>query len=131
MIEFTFNTLTPGLDAAVAAVGTKIDAILQHYEVQAQNDMRISAPWKDQTGNARQGLFAQAIITAGSGVRGRDSTGRFTSGADEHALVLYHTVPYGLFLETKNSGVYRVIVPTMEVIGPQIMNDLRVIMAVL
>lgn len=108
------NPITPKLVAAALIANEKVDAVLQYHEASAQNRMREGAPWQDQTGNARGGLFAQAY-----------------AADDERGLVLYHTVPYGVFLELANSGKYQIIMPTVEEEGREIMKDLRVVVAAL
>lgn len=70
----------------------------------AENYMKSNAPWTDQTSNARNGLAARA----------------YTDG-DEYGIVLYHQVPYGIWLETKNGGEYAIIQPTIDAIGPDVM----------
>lgn len=63
----------------------------------AQNHMRSSAPWTDRTGNARQGLFAQPFNQDGG-----------------FEIVLYHTMPYGIYLEKRWDGRYSIIPETVE-----------------
>jgi hypothetical protein len=43
-------------------------------------------------------------------------------------IVLFHTVPYGVYLEASNSGAYAIIGPTIEVMGPQVMQSVERIM---
>lgn len=84
---------------------------LMTYNAQAmQDDMRVNASWTDRTSNARNGLFAKAVYDAGS---------------RKYIIVLYHTVPYGIWLEMRWSGKYAIINPTMQTGGPQVMSDLR------
>jgi hypothetical protein len=66
--------------------------------------MRSNAPWTDQTGNARNGLSARPFATATN------------IGID-----VFHTVPYGIYLETRWSGRYAVIVPTINVKAPEVL----------
>lgn len=80
---------------------------------EGQSVMRVNAPWTDRTSNARNGLFGKAMHEKGI----------------SHTIVLYHTMPYGVFLETRNSGKYAVIVPTLQTMGPRTMNLLRTILA--
>lgn len=69
-----------------------------------ENYMRNEAPWKDQTGNARNGLMARA----------------FREG-DEVGIDLFHSVPYGIFLEVRFNGAYAIIQPTIDHMGPIVM----------
>lgn len=73
-------------------------------EPRALQYMRDNAPWTDQTGNARAGLAATTEVT----------TNNIT-------IYLYHQVPYGPYLETRWSGRYQIINPTIEVMAPQLM----------
>jgi hypothetical protein len=70
-----------------------------------ENYMKTGAPWQDQTGNARNGLFARPY---------RDG--------DEVGIVLGHGVFYGVFLETRWSGRYAIIQPTLDHMGPEVMR---------
>lgn len=128
-VEFTSDELSRNLGIAAAKAGEIVDAVLERNEAVAQNYMRMNAPWTDRTGNARQGLFAQAYATAGSGQRGRDASGRFTTGRGEHGLVMYHTMPYGVFLEVRFSGRDEIIMPTVNFIGRKVMSDLRALIS--
>lgn len=84
-------------------------AVLEREAPNVENHAKVNAPWTDQTGNARQGLRAEAYDT----------------GGDQKGIVLYHQVPYGIWLEVKNSGQYAIILPTIEVMGPQVMASLE------
>jgi len=82
--------------SAVAASG---------FAPRVESHMRNTAPWTDQTGNARAGLFARPEVEA--------------TGAK---IVFGHSVYYGIFLETRWSGRYAVVLPTLEELGPQFMS---------
>ena len=69
-----------------------------------ENYAKINAPWTDQTGNARNGLAARAY---------REK--------DEIGIVLYHQVPYGIWLETRFGGRYAIIEPTIQAMSPEVM----------
>jgi hypothetical protein len=102
------NPLSANLADVDKQVIRKLDAVLEFQEPAAQNSMRLNASWTDRTGNARQGLFAQ----------------RFVSG-DDHGLVLYHTVSYGIYLETSNSAQYEIIMPTVHSTAHNVIDQLR------
>lgn len=70
-----------------------------------ENYMKNNAPWTDQTGNARNGLAARA----------------YSSGS-EFGIVLFHQVPYGIFLETKFGGRDAIIQPTIDAMSPEVMS---------
>ena len=68
---------------------------------QAESFMRSEAPWTDRTGLARAGLRAQVMVST-----------------NKVALVMYHSVPYGVFLEVRWGGKYGIIPATMAAVGP-------------
>lgn len=90
-------------------VNDAVMAVLEHKAPDVEAHMKINAPWEDQTGNARQGLRAQA----------------YDLGGDQKGIILYHQVPYGLWLEVKNSGEYATILPTIQAMGPEVMASLE------
>lgn len=65
-----------------------------------------NAPWSDRTGAARAGLDTEVS---------REGT--------EVVLTLFHTVEYGQWLETINSGEFAIIMPTLEALERQIMES--------
>jgi hypothetical protein len=74
-----------------------------HYVApQIQSDMRSNAPWQDQTSNARNGLFAKVVVATNA-----------------VSIVLYHSVPYGIWLELRWSGKYAIITPSLAKWGPK------------
>lgn len=56
-----------------------------------------NASWTDRTSNARQGLTCRALKTA-TGV----------------IIVLFHTMEYGIWLETAHAGKYAIIMKALE-----------------
>lgn len=71
----------------------------------AQAWMRTNAKWRDQTGNARNGLGTQVITS------------------DGHVqVVLYHSVPYGIWLEVRWDGKYAIIEPAIRHHAPKMME---------
>ena len=79
----------------------------------ATRDMRRNATWKDRTGNARNGLMAKAFHD-----KGRRSV----------LLVLFHRVPYGVWLEVRWSGRYAIIGPTLRTAGDGVIRAYDVLM---
>ena len=69
-----------------------------------------NAPWSDRTGDARAGL-----------------TARGQQRLVQYSITLFHTVEYGLWLEVRWSGRYAIIRPTLEVMGPQLMDELSIV----
>ena len=108
-ITWKRTDLFEALERGEAAVDDAVMSVLWFKAPQIEAHMKTNAPWTDQTGNARQGLRAEAYDAGGS-----------TKG-----IVLYHQVPYGIWLEVKNSGQYAIILPTIEVMGPEVMKSLE------
>ena len=68
---------------------------------QAEAYMKNNATWTDRTGNARNGLKAEVEVQTNNVI-----------------IHLFHQVPYGPYLETRWSGKYQIINPTIEVFAP-------------
>lgn len=68
-----------------------------------ENDAQQNAPWNDRTGQARDGLVAEASNEGG-----------------EIVITLMHTVDYGQWLETIQSGRFAIIMPTLEKYGTRV-----------
>lgn len=64
--------------------------------------MRTNASWTDRTSNARNGLFTSVQISE-----------------NKVDIVLYHSVPYGVWLEVRWSGRYAIINPAIQYWGPK------------
>ena len=96
----TIPALIPWIDRIAAGA-------LKYHEAPAENYMKVNAPWKDRTTNARNGLAARFV------------------GGDEPSLVLFHQVDYGIWLEIKNDGEYAIILPTVQEFGPRVMKTLK------
>lgn len=111
-IRITKDEITPRLKAMPAKLDAGLAALMAMQSQKVQTAARNDAPWQDQTGNARQGLTAKAF---------KDERG--------HGIVLFHTMPYGIWLETRWSGRYQVIVPTIQTQGPQVMDSVKTLMA--
>lgn len=79
--------------------------VAQQMAPECENYMKQNAPWQDQTGAARSGLHAQAF-----------------SEGDSVGIVLYGSVPYQIYLETRFSGAFAIIQPTIDVMGPIVMS---------
>ena len=105
---FVYNSLTSGLRELLPKIDAAVDLVFDRYVAEAETHMRTNAPWRDDTGNARAGLFAQ-----------HDSEPMV-----EHSLTLYHTMPYGYWLEIRWSGKHAIIGPTMLDLAPRMAGDL-------
>lgn len=127
--EFSFNFRNQIQDPKVldrklnrAAFGA-----VRYWDGRAEAHMKQKAPWKDRTTNARNGLFARAV-KLGEGL---------------YAIILAHSVTYGIFLELghhhqvalKGGGTsewtvkpYPIIIPTLELYGPKVMRFFKKIL---
>lgn len=86
----------------------RIGIVADRTATDAQSYMRSNAPWHDITGNARNGLF-----------------GEVENNKESVVIHLYHTVSYGVFLETMQSGRFAIIGPTIDIYSDQFMRDLK------
>lgn len=105
-VFWDFDRLTPHLKDFMPAVEAGVDLAFDAAVPRAETYMRENAPWTDQTGNARAGLRAQ----------------HEKEPFVVHELILYHTMPYGIWLEVRWSGRYAIIAPTLETMGPEVMQ---------
>ena len=92
------NQFGPRMKRAMVTAAKRIEPEAEAY-------MKSNATWTDRTGNARAGLKAETEV----------ETNRVT-------IYLFHTVPYGPYLELRWSGKYQIINPTIEVMAPQLME---------
>lgn len=107
-IVFKADTMTPRLRQGPERVNRAIDTVFNYMAPQIESDAKRNAPWEDQTGNARNGLAARA---------GREG--------DSHYISLFHQVVYGIYLETRWSGAYSIIMPTLDAWEPRVMGELN------
>lgn len=97
------DTLTPVLGSEHLLEQT--EDILEDFAREVQEYAQANAPWADQTGAARAGLTADVY-------------------REDKAVILqlYHTVDYGLYLETIQAGRFAIIMPTLEAFSAEIMR---------
>lgn len=107
---FDFDSLSPNLKRLLPVVDAAVDLTFEHFEAVAETRMRQNAPWTDRTGNARNGLMAK-----------HDATPMV-----KHELTLYHSIPYGFWLEVRWSGRYAIIGPTMFDLAPDLTRALTI-----
>lgn len=93
------------MDSRIAHV---ITGEFERLKYDAVTYMKLNAPWKDHTGNARSGLF-----------------GLTNYGPNYFELLLAHSVFYGIFLETRFNGKYAIINPTVKVMGELLMQRMN------
>lgn len=82
-------------------------AAAEYIAPQAEAHMKTNAPWTDRTGAARNGLHAKVV-----------------GGNDVIGIVLYHSVPYGIFLEVRWNGAYAIILPTIQEYAPKFLDTI-------
>lgn len=97
------DTLTASLETMDPRVQRAVNLVFDYMETAAESKMRAEAPWTDRTGNARAGLRA-----------------RHSGDSGEHTLLLFHTMPYGFWLEVAHDGKYAIIGPTQQWAGEQL-----------
>ena len=100
--------LQDGINNGSERLMKKVDSLLLYYAPQVENWMKNNASWTDRTGAARNGLAA-----------------RFFSDGSGRGIILYHQVPYGIWLEVRFSGRYAIINPALEEWGPRVMEGVR------
>lgn len=101
-MKVTVNTKTEALEKNIAGVDKRarnaITAVMKYYPARITRYMKDNAPWTDRTGNARNGLYCQLRRPS----------------ENVWELILGHSVPYGIYLETRWSGKYAIIQPTKD-----------------
>lgn len=103
----SFDDLSPALRELFPKIDAAVDLVFDVAEARAETEMRTNAPWRDRTGNARAGLMAT----------------HNKEPMQYHELVLYHSMPYGIWLEVRWSGRYAIIGPTMFRLGQELAQD--------
>lgn len=78
-----------------------------------EDQMKLKAPWTDDTGAARAGLHTN-VEHSGSG----------PVGFSKHSITFAHGVDYGIWLEIANSGRFQIIMPTVVAVGKAVMKTL-------
>jgi len=99
------NTLTVGV-AKTAHYADDVENDLRRLMEQMVEDAKQNAPWQDNTGSAREGLDAD-----------------LDNSDNVYTVTLFHTVDYGQWLETIQSGRFAIILPTIEKWAPQMLNE--------
>lgn len=110
-ITWESDTLRPGMKKFPILLFAGIKAVMEFHEPQVESFMKTNAPWTDRTSNARNGLAAKAI-----------------SSGTNFAIVCFHQMPYGPWLEVSNDGRYRVIIPTIINQGREVMISVQGLM---
>lgn len=96
--EQRLQQIGPTIKRAMVAAATKVAP-------EGESWMKANANWRDQTGNARNGLG-----------------GRTSISKNKVAIIFYHSVPYGIWLEVRWDGRYAIILPAVERFAPRTME---------
>lgn len=107
-IRWTDESLFRNLKQAPVKFDAAMVAFTHFWSPRVQNYARSNAPWTDQTSNARNGLKAEPEVKPGV-----------------YSIVLFHRVPYGIWLEVRNNGRYAIILPTVRKMGREVMAGAR------
>lgn len=105
MVAYVTDTIGPHLDVLIASAGTRVVVVMEEGAREVESHAKSNAPWADRTGAARAGLTSRVYEEGG-----------------EVVLELAHTVDYGVWLETIQSGRFAIIMPTLEALGPHILE---------
>lgn len=92
------NTITPRITEMEAKMHARLHVLTEYTARDMESYARSHAPWKDRTGNARNGLRGITAIVPGK----------------SYAVILAHGVSYGIWLEVRWSGKYAIIEPTLR-----------------
>jgi HK97 gp10 family phage protein len=90
-------------------INRAVKGVMKFHTPGAEEHMKHHAPWQDRTTNARNGLGA-----------------RQRSKGDHHAIVLFHSVDYGVYLEegTEHMAARPIIRPTIALYSPKVVATL-------
>lgn len=99
--------LLDGLKTMNGKLNRAVGATMEYHAPGAESHAKNNAPWTDQTSNARNGLSARAY-----------------HDGSVHGIVVFHQVPYGIWLEVKQEGRFAIIMPTVLAYGPRVMQTL-------
>jgi hypothetical protein len=105
------GTLTVNTEVLPAKINESISLTVDYAGDYGQGKLKMEAPWHDNTGNARTGLFT-ATEHIGDDI------------SSEHHLLFSHGVDYGIWLEVANQGKWQIIMPTLVSVGQDLMKGL-------
>lgn len=109
---FRTDTLTQG----IANFAFKTSNAMGEIAVDFANDLLDyavkNAPWEDRTGDARAGLATTVVVRN-----------------ESLEVDLFHTIDYGIWLEVRWGGKYAIIIPTVETLGPRLLEKMNGILS--
>jgi hypothetical protein len=97
--------ISGNIDLLAEAVHPRAVAVMEEGADELVAYAQANAPWGDRTGEARAGLDAEVY-----------------EEGDEIVVDLFHTAEHGVWLEIAMGGVYAIIMPTLEALGPDILR---------
>jgi hypothetical protein len=116
-VEFSWDTasstaLQTRFQNLPEEIDVKMVTFLEQLAPKAETEMKVRAPWRNWTWDARNGLFVEPVVLGLPG------------GVREYSLIFGHTVDYGIYLETIVNGKYQIIMPMVKATGETIMQAL-------
>lgn len=99
------DTLTTNLEKFPERLRHALGEIVKFEAARAEAFAKQNAPWTDRTGNARAGLRAES-----------------EEDGDTFRITVFHSVPYGYWLEVIQEGRFGIIPRTLREVGKETMN---------
>lgn len=100
-----YDGIGPVLDYMALTTADRVADAMSAGAMEVEAYAKSNAPWSDITGAARNGLTASVSFDL-----------------DEVVLTLEHTVDHGYWLELIQDGRFAIIMPTLEALGPGIIQ---------
>lgn len=95
-----------GVSKYAAVIRKEIKNLADAWQPVIEDYMKINAPWKDKSSNARQTLNVQV-----------------EESKNRTELVLAHGMEYGIYLELAHAGAWAIINPSLDIFGKQVWNS--------
>jgi hypothetical protein len=105
---FRVDTLSKGIANFAFKTANGMAEIATQFADDLVEYARANAPWADRTGWAREGLDATVFLRN-----------------ESLEIELYHQAEYGIWLEVRWGGYYAIIIPTVETMGPQLLDRMN------
>ena len=109
--RWDYDSIRPSLKTANQKAKAYLARVTTFHALRAEGFAKTSAPWTDRSSNARSGLTANA-----------------KSAGSVYQIDIFHTVPYGFWLEVRFAGKYAVIKPTVDHEAPLFFNTAKEIL---
>lgn len=106
--RWEYDKIRPSLKNSKQKAQAYMSRVTNYHALRAEAYAKINAGWTDRTTNARDGLKTATSNSAG-----------------HHEIVLYHTMPYGIWLEIRFAGRYAIIRPTIQHEAPEYFETAR------